>query len=281
MLPACNHQQVPFAYKMFTRTDELGWAQSTAFKKAFSMDVDIEFVGVWDTVCSVGLIPQTLPFTTSNTSIRTFRHAVSLDEHRAKFKANLFNRPTKAEAKLGVQPGEMPKAGALPSDTVIALDNEESCDGSEDEGEGAAEPESPPKPEPKPKATEEGWAAWDSTLIQPNEHLSESQSQEHLIAKQTSLKGSKKPEKVKKAKKKNVQKELERKYSQQNTSTSTILETDVLEVWFAGCHCGRSSHAFLCLLPVLSYHLLLQQTSAAAPCPTTRATTSRASLCAG
>ncbi|KAK7695136.1 hypothetical protein QCA50_002326 [Cerrena zonata] len=46
LLPVCNHQQVPFAYKMFTRTDETGWAQSTAFKKAFSMDVDIEFVGV-------------------------------------------------------------------------------------------------------------------------------------------------------------------------------------------------------------------------------------------
>lgn len=253
MLPACNHQQVPFAYKMFTRTDELGWAQSTAFKKAFSMDVDIEFVGVWDTVCSVGLIPQTLPFTTSNTSIRTFRHAVSLDEHRAKFKANLFNRPTKAEAKLGVQPGEMPKAGVLPGDTVVALDNEESCDGSEDEGEGPAEPE----PEPKAKATEEGWAAWDSTLIQPDEHLSESQSQEHLIAKQSSAKGGKKPEKVKKTKKKNVQKELERQYSQQNTSTSTILETDVLEVWFAGCHCGKSSRPCLHLLPILNYYPLL------------------------
>ena len=47
LLPACNHQQVPFAYKMYTRTDELGWKQSTAFKKAFSIDVDIDFIGVW------------------------------------------------------------------------------------------------------------------------------------------------------------------------------------------------------------------------------------------
>jgi hypothetical protein len=44
----------------------------------------------------------------SNTAIRYFRHAVSLDERRAKFKANLYNRPTEAENKLGVQPGEMP-----------------------------------------------------------------------------------------------------------------------------------------------------------------------------
>ena len=46
-LPACNHQQVHFAYKMYTRDDEQGWAQSTAFKKAFSIDVDIDFIGVW------------------------------------------------------------------------------------------------------------------------------------------------------------------------------------------------------------------------------------------
>jgi uncharacterized protein (DUF2235 family) len=82
-----------------------------------------------DTVNSVGLIPRRLPFTTSNTIVKTFRHAsesictyardatdffvfvfvfvlltVSLDERRAKFKANLWNRPTSKEATLGVSP---------------------------------------------------------------------------------------------------------------------------------------------------------------------------------
>ena len=47
LLPSHNHQQIPFAYSMYTRTDELGWSQSTAFKKAFSIDVDIDFIGVW------------------------------------------------------------------------------------------------------------------------------------------------------------------------------------------------------------------------------------------
>ncbi|KAK0466044.1 uncharacterized protein EV420DRAFT_1474854 [Desarmillaria tabescens] len=45
LLPRCNHQQVPFAYRMYSREDDIGWAQSTAFKKAFSIDVDIEFLG--------------------------------------------------------------------------------------------------------------------------------------------------------------------------------------------------------------------------------------------
>ena len=47
LLPACNHQQIPFAYKMYTKADETGWKQSNAFKKTFSIDVEIHFVGVW------------------------------------------------------------------------------------------------------------------------------------------------------------------------------------------------------------------------------------------
>ena len=95
---------------MYTREDDLGWQQSNQFKKAFSVDVDIEFVGVWypsfhsfifpllilcvgrDTVASVGIIPKRLPFTKANNHIRYFRHAISLDERRVRFKANLWNR---------------------------------------------------------------------------------------------------------------------------------------------------------------------------------------------
>ena len=47
LLPRCNYQQVPFAYRMYSQDDETGWEQSKAFKKAFSIDVDVEFVGVW------------------------------------------------------------------------------------------------------------------------------------------------------------------------------------------------------------------------------------------
>ena len=47
LLPPDNFQQIPFAYKMYCRTDAEGWTQSTGFKKAFCIDVDIEFIGVW------------------------------------------------------------------------------------------------------------------------------------------------------------------------------------------------------------------------------------------
>ena len=52
-----------------------------------------------DTVASVGLIPYNLPFTQSNTAIKTFRHAVALDEHRVKFKPSLHRWLSPEEAR--------------------------------------------------------------------------------------------------------------------------------------------------------------------------------------
>ncbi|KXN83327.1 hypothetical protein AN958_01563 [Leucoagaricus sp. SymC.cos] len=106
LLPKSNHQQVPFAYKMYSREDETGWRQSAAFKKAFSINVDIELLAVWDTVGSVGVIPRRLPFTTFNTHVRHFRQALALDEHRVRFKPNFFNRPTPEEVRLGLKWGQ-------------------------------------------------------------------------------------------------------------------------------------------------------------------------------
>ncbi|KAI6161304.1 hypothetical protein EDD17DRAFT_1759355 [Pisolithus thermaeus] len=110
LLPPCNHQQVPFAYHMYSKENKKGWDQSTVFKKAFSIDVDIEFVGVWDTVNSVGIIPRRLPFTAVNNNIRFFRHALSLDEHRIRFMPSFYTYPTQEDNKLGVQKGEMPRS---------------------------------------------------------------------------------------------------------------------------------------------------------------------------
>jgi Uncharacterized alpha/beta hydrolase domain (DUF2235) len=104
--------QVQFAYNMYAKEDPAGWKASHLFKQTFSVHVEIEFLGLWfvlllsyykpcmflirenvrfrDTVSSVGIIPQQLPFAVSNSSIRYFRHAISLDERRAKFKAVLW-----------------------------------------------------------------------------------------------------------------------------------------------------------------------------------------------
>ncbi|KAG9087763.1 hypothetical protein FRC06_002373, partial [Ceratobasidium sp. 370] len=56
------------------------------FKQTFCISVAIDFVGVWDTVASVGsLWPTTLPWIDYNPSIRNFRQALALDERRANF----------------------------------------------------------------------------------------------------------------------------------------------------------------------------------------------------
>lgn len=94
LLPQDNPEQVPFAYKLFQKTDDASVKIAAGFKRTFCRSVTIEFVGVWDTVASVGVIMgKNLPFTTSNKTIKTFRHALSLDERRVKFRPNLYHRP--------------------------------------------------------------------------------------------------------------------------------------------------------------------------------------------
>ena len=62
------------------------------FKEAFSRkDVTVHFMGLWDTINSVGIFRDKLfPYTTSSAIVKHVRHAVSIDERRAKFKQLLF-----------------------------------------------------------------------------------------------------------------------------------------------------------------------------------------------
>jgi uncharacterized protein (DUF2235 family) len=71
------------------------------FKATFSRSCKPHFVGVWDTVSSVGWFahPLSLPYTANNPDILIGRHAVSIDEHRAFFRTNLWHpAPGPAEA---------------------------------------------------------------------------------------------------------------------------------------------------------------------------------------
>ncbi|MGR9249471.1 T6SS phospholipase effector Tle1-like catalytic domain-containing protein [Rhizobium leguminosarum] len=60
-----------------------------------TLDCRPHFVGVWDTVSSVGWIgsPTALPYTHDNPDIAILRHAVALDERRAFFRTNLAATP--------------------------------------------------------------------------------------------------------------------------------------------------------------------------------------------
>lgn len=85
LLPAHNTAQIPFAYKYYK--DEDDEEMSADFKKTFSIVVSVYFVGVFDSVASVGFIPRMLPLSsTTTTGSVFFRHAMAIDERRAKFK---------------------------------------------------------------------------------------------------------------------------------------------------------------------------------------------------
>jgi uncharacterized protein (DUF2235 family) len=100
LLPAHNVSQVEFAYSFYKNDTPEGWNMSLEFKRTFCMDVSVHFVGVFDSVASVGFFPRKLPLSsTPNNKARYFRHALALDERRAKFKACRFQRKTTTDAK--------------------------------------------------------------------------------------------------------------------------------------------------------------------------------------
>ncbi|EJD39377.1 WD40 repeat-like protein [Auricularia subglabra TFB-10046 SS5] len=105
-----NDDQIPFAYELYANSyDEMNFTEpdpsapvsgdaaagaakpktrTARFKETFSRHVKVHFVGVWDTVSSVGLVrhKQLLPGTADGMHhVCFFRHALALDEKRVKF----------------------------------------------------------------------------------------------------------------------------------------------------------------------------------------------------
>jgi uncharacterized protein (DUF2235 family) len=68
------------------------------FKRVFCTTPPVHFIGVWDTVSSVGSIfdPFFLPHTRWNPSVNTVRHAISIDEKRKFFRTNLWSTSPQA-----------------------------------------------------------------------------------------------------------------------------------------------------------------------------------------
>jgi uncharacterized protein (DUF2235 family) len=90
LLTAGNEELIPFAWDMYRRHSDDHVEEG--FRNTFSRIVSIHFLGVWDTVSSVGYAtrPKFFPFTRNNPSVKTFRHAVALDERRRQFVQNLW-----------------------------------------------------------------------------------------------------------------------------------------------------------------------------------------------
>jgi uncharacterized protein (DUF2235 family) len=105
LIPKGNEALVPYAIRMLMaihtleerrgrKTEEQDYFKlATEFKGTFSTrDCKPLFVGLWDTVSSVGWYenPLRLPYSANNPDIEIGRHAVAIDERRAFFRSNLW-----------------------------------------------------------------------------------------------------------------------------------------------------------------------------------------------
>ncbi|KAF8797700.1 hypothetical protein BYT27DRAFT_6927925 [Phlegmacium glaucopus] len=121
ILPPDNIQQVDFAFSVYQMTGLEGTTLGREFKATFALPVTVEFVGVWDTVSSVGLIPRAHPYTSVNYAVRTFRHALALDERRARFRPKTWYEATlERELELDVdEPDFAPRGSTVSRDDWV------------------------------------------------------------------------------------------------------------------------------------------------------------------
>jgi len=96
LLSEGNEGLIPYAIRMAKRK-RIDFKVAADFKKTFSNECKTHFVGVWDTVSSLGWIYNAVnyPFTraTKNSDFHIVRHAVSIDERRGFFRENSFGEP--------------------------------------------------------------------------------------------------------------------------------------------------------------------------------------------
>jgi uncharacterized protein (DUF2235 family) len=106
LLPRGNQNMLPYAMELFraVRSDRDDyWRLCDQFRWTFSrpaFDGDdqrhflVHFLGVWDTVSSVGWVwnPTTYKFTRRNPSIGIIRHALALDERRWFYRQNQMEK---------------------------------------------------------------------------------------------------------------------------------------------------------------------------------------------
>jgi uncharacterized protein (DUF2235 family) len=104
LMPSGGSNLLPYVLRLFKsirgdRTTDY-WKVCEEFRWTFARPVEgsqtrqfpVHFLGVWDTVSSVGWVwdPPRFPYSAYNPAIRTVRHAVSIDERRAFFRQNLI-----------------------------------------------------------------------------------------------------------------------------------------------------------------------------------------------
>lgn len=96
-----NDGLIPYVTRLFAQRsrdakgDKRTLELAQGFKDTFSRDCPIRFVGVWDTVDSIGWLwdPVVLPFSGQNPLIQTGRQALAIDERRSFYEPKIWGSP--------------------------------------------------------------------------------------------------------------------------------------------------------------------------------------------
>jgi hypothetical protein len=97
LLTPGNEALIPYALRLYKSNDPEKFHIADGFRTTFCVDCKPYFLGLWDTVSSVGWILDPigvksghLPYTAALPDVPILRHAVSIDERRAFFRQNLI-----------------------------------------------------------------------------------------------------------------------------------------------------------------------------------------------
>src|SRR5260370_938672 len=96
LLRTGDYNLIAYAADMLKRKqDKSSFEVAAGFKATFSRECKTYFIGVWDTVSSVGWVwdPLHIPYTAKNPDLSIGRHAVSIDERRCFFRQNMWSAP--------------------------------------------------------------------------------------------------------------------------------------------------------------------------------------------
>lgn len=93
LLQKGNSNHIKYILEVYSRGDKM-FETANAFKKKFSKAIDIEFIGVWDTVVSMGSLInwyKSYPYSRKLSIAKVVRHAVAIDERRKHFDYTAVN----------------------------------------------------------------------------------------------------------------------------------------------------------------------------------------------
>lgn len=91
LLQKGSNNLIPYASRIYHKAPK---HLADGFKDTFSRECKPCFIGVWDTVKSVGLLlPRKFPNAKLNEDVSHGYHALAIDERRSKFRANLWDKP--------------------------------------------------------------------------------------------------------------------------------------------------------------------------------------------